>query len=153
MIKQISIILICFICLGCSRGRSLRPRNIQRPQIPKECSRIWNGVCIPKRPRKPKSERSERMTITAEEAREIATANRQTLDIDKFVDTINQRIRVVAESGARSFDPWVYFTTVRMPMPSCGERNAIRLHFMSQGFAWVETASYLTSAITITLSW
>ena len=97
--------------------------------------------------------------MNAQEARKLTEASMDTIIVDRYVSSIDSRIKSLAESGKSSmhspqlgiakFGPMFHLTAA--------ERKAVRLHYESKGFTWTEHADpdpgHPCSSSYTTLSW
>jgi len=72
--------------------------------------------------------------MKAAEARAITDASLRGPVIDRWVRALAANIRVTAEKGQHSFDPWQHLASQRMPGPKPDERDAIVQHFQALGY-------------------
>ena len=67
--------------------------------------------------------------MKANEARAITNASLRGPVIDHWVRALAKHIRVTAEKGKNSIDPWAYLATLRTPSPNRDEQDSIAQHF------------------------
>ena len=86
------------------------------------------------------------MALHAREARRITDDSIRNPVVGHFVECLEEEISEQAERGRSQIRPWEILSERNCPLPTHSEKEAIREHFLEQGFGFYEAPAISSSS-------